>query len=84
MPVVARVECTYHAPIGYPAVVRVEVHCTRIGRSSVDLLFDMRDAADTRRHFAAAKAVWVWVDRSTGRSAPAPECLRRAAAAASA
>lgn len=80
MPVVAKVGCTYHAPIGYPAVVRVAVHCTRIGRSSVDLLFEMRDAAKPERRCATATVVWVWVERSSGRSAPAPECLRHAVA----
>jgi len=78
MPVVAKVGCTYHAPIGYPALVRVEVHCTRIGRSSVDLVFEIRDAARPQRHFATADAVWVWVDKASGKPAPAPECLRAA------
>lgn len=45
MPVVANVGCTFHVPIGYPATLRVSVHCTRIGRSSVDLCFEIRDAS---------------------------------------
>ena len=77
MPVVAKVGCTYHAPIDYPVVVRVEVHCTRVGRSSVDLSFQIRDARNPERHFATADVVWVWVERSSGRPAPVPECLRR-------
>lgn len=80
MPVVAKVGCTYYAPIGYPTVVRVAVHCTRIGRSSVDLLFELRDAARPDRHFATASVVWVWVEKSSGRSVSAPECLRQAVA----
>lgn len=76
MPVVAQVGCTFHAPIDYPAVIRVDVHCGRVGRSSVDLAFAIRDAARPDRHFASASAVWVWVDKATGKSARAPDCLR--------
>lgn len=78
MPVVARVGCTYHAPIEYPALVRVEVRCPRIGRSSVDLEFVMRDSRNPQRHFATAEAVWVWVERASGKPAAAPECVRAA------
>ncbi|WP_316156899.1 thioesterase family protein [Cupriavidus sp. BIC8F] len=76
MPVVVNVGCTFHTPIGYPATVRVSVHCTRIGRSSVDLCFEIRDASNPEVHFATATAVWVWVDKRSGRSAPAPASLR--------
>lgn len=81
MPVVANVGCTYHAPIVYPAVVRVAVHCNRVGRSSVDLLFEIRDARRPERHFATATAVWVWVDRASGKPESVPECIRSAIAA---
>ncbi|WP_430869915.1 acyl-CoA thioesterase [Cupriavidus basilensis] len=76
MPVVANVGCTFHVPIGYPATLRVSVHCTRIGRSSFDLCFEIRDASHPDIHFVTATAVWVWVDKQSGRSAPAPASVR--------
>lgn len=76
MPVVASVGCTFHAPIGYPATVRVAVRCMRVGRSSVGLQFEISDATQSGTRFATATAAWVWVDRATGVPMPVPASLR--------
>lgn len=76
MPVVASVGCTFHAPIGYPATVRVAIRCTHVGRTSVGLQFEISEAAPSQRRFATATAAWVWVDRASGVPTPIPASLR--------
>jgi acyl-CoA thioester hydrolase len=75
MPVVASLGCSFKAPIGYPATLRVEVGCTRLGRSSMDLAFSLVDA-DTRAACATATAAWVWVDKASGKPVAIPGPLR--------
>ncbi|SOZ17177.1 hypothetical protein CBM2597_U10054 [Cupriavidus taiwanensis] len=48
----------------------------RIGTSSIHLVFTMRDATYPEFYFATATAVWVWIDKESGKSAPVPASLR--------
>lgn len=84
-PVVAAVGCTYHAPVHYPASVHVRVFCTRLGRTSLHLAFEIGviEAGAAQRRCASACAVWVWVEKESRRPIPMPAALRSLCEAAS-
>lgn len=85
MPVVAAVGCSYRAPVHYPASLHVRVFCTRVGRTSMNLAFEMGVLEDgaTERRCASAFAVWVWVDKERRQPVPVPAALRSLCEAAS-
>jgi acyl-CoA thioester hydrolase len=72
-------QCRYHAPIAYPAVLRVGVRVARLGDRSVTYAI-----AVFRQHEDAAVAdgtfVHVFVDRATRRPVAIPAMLRDALA----
>lgn len=76
MPIVETVGCTSYSPIGHRAAVQVSLHCDRVGKNGVHLVFKMRDAVDASIHFATANLVLVWVDKLSGKAAAVPENLR--------
>lgn len=86
--VVAALQCNYHAPLGYPATVRAELRCTRLGRSSVHLECALHTAenspATAEVHVADAAVVWVWTDATTGTAHLMPPLLRQRCEAANA
>jgi acyl-CoA thioester hydrolase len=75
MSVVARLACTYLKPIAYPARLRVDIRCEKLGTRSLDLSFDVIDAKGDSL-FAQASITWVWVDKATRRATPMPGRLR--------
>ena len=76
MPVVAAVGGEFHAPIGYPSMLNVEIACSHLGTSSLRLIFRIIDAQQPGIHYATATATWVWVEKATLRPAPMPGKLR--------
>lgn len=74
-PVVAALQCDYHAPLQYPATVRADLRCTRVGRSSLQLhctLLWIESAIPV----ATATVAWVWTDAATSQPRPMPARLR--------
>jgi len=66
---IARVEADYRLPILLEDLVRMELHCTKVGNSSFDLAYRVLRGADGAV-FAEAKTVQVMLDFETGRPAP--------------
>lgn len=66
---IARVEVDYRQPILITDEVRVEVHCSRVGTTSFDLLYRVFRAQDGAT-LAEARTVQVMLDFAT--QAPAP------------
>jgi len=76
MPVVATVGGVFHSPIGYPSMLNVEIACSHLGTSSLQLIFRILDTQQPSTHYATATATWVWVEKATLRPAPMPGKLR--------
>jgi acyl-CoA thioester hydrolase len=78
MPVIAAIVVNYRAPIEWPAAIRVELFCDRIGNSSLTIGHRIVDAADARKLYCDGHAVLVWTDPATGQSVPLPQAIRNA------
>ncbi|MEE8215441.1 MAG: thioesterase family protein [Acidiferrobacterales bacterium] len=76
-PVIANATCTFEQPIIYPANLEVHLYGGPPGRSSFESYYELRDAARPDTVFAQGRARVVWVDYSTGRSAPLPAKIRK-------
>lgn len=73
---VATSEITYHRPIVWPATVRIEIYCERIGNSSATLGYRLVNANDVDCLYAVCRTVMVWVDPKTHRPCSIPAQLR--------
>ncbi|MFQ5755437.1 MAG: acyl-CoA thioesterase [Acidiferrobacterales bacterium] len=76
-PVIATATCTFEQPVIYPANLEVRLYGGPPGRSSFESYYELRDAARPDTVFAQGRARVVWVDYSTGRSAPLPPEIRK-------
>ena len=79
MPVLAASTINYRRPIEWPAELRVELRCTRLGNSSMTLAHRIVDAADSQRLYSDGHVVMVWMNPATGKPVPLPQAIRDAA-----
>ena len=77
-PLLAAVQVNYRLPIPYPAELVVELHCQRLGNTSVTIGHRIT-SADGDTLYADGNVVMVWVERASGRPTPLPDAVRRAA-----
>lgn len=71
-PIMARLDCAYQAPVGFPDTILASVRCTRVGRSSLTL--DSRVWSETLETVAAVgEVVIVLVDYESSKSTAIPE-----------
>lgn len=75
-PVIINASCTFHRAVTYPAALEVSMFAGAVGRSSLETLYEIRDAADPERLYTSGSAKIVWVDHRAGRSVPLPAALR--------
>ena len=61
-----------------PADVVVELHCQRLGNTSVTIGHRI-SSQDGATLYADGHVVMVWVERASGRPTPLPDAVRRAA-----
>ena len=80
MPVMAAAQLNYRQPITWPAQVKVELSCERLGNSSMTIAHRMVDAEDANHLYCDGNVVMVWMDPATGKPVPLPEAIRAAAA----
>lgn len=73
--VIINAACTFLIPITYPATVRVDMFVGEAGRSSFMSWHELRVEGDDRL-YAEGSSKMVWMNHSTGKSAPMPEVLR--------
>jgi acyl-CoA thioester hydrolase len=78
--VVAQAACNYRRPIPYPETVLVNLYTGMPRRTSFTTYYDLLSDADPSVKYADGRAVMVWVDRTTGKSLPLPDYVRRALA----
>ena len=79
MPVMAAVQLNYRRPIEWPAQLRVELFCERLGGSSMTIGHRILDAGHVDRLYGDGHVVMVWMDPATGKPGPLPEAIRAAA-----
>jgi acyl-CoA thioester hydrolase len=79
MPVMAAVQLNYRRPIEWPAQLRVELFCERLGSSSMTIGHRILDAEHADRLYGDGNVVMVWMDPATGKPVPLPEAIREAA-----
>jgi acyl-CoA thioester hydrolase len=79
MPVLAANELHYRRPIAWPATLRIELRCTRLGNSSMTLAHRIVDADDASCLYCDGHVVMVWMNPASGKSAPLPASIRAAA-----
>lgn len=78
-PVVAANNINFRAQMAWPAALVVELFVERAGHSSLTLGFRIRSRSGPETLYADGSTVLVWIDRTSGRPAPLPEHVRRAA-----
>ena len=81
MPVLAASELQYRRPIAWPAALKVELRCTRLGNSSITISHRIVDASDPSRLYCDGHVVMVWMNPTTGQAVPLPASIRTAAGA---
>ncbi len=77
-PVMAAVQAGYRKPILWPSSVVVEMYLEKIGNSSLTISHRIVDAADASSLYCDGHVVLVWIDKTTGKSAPVPQVVREA------
>ncbi|HWU76897.1 MAG TPA: thioesterase family protein [Rhodanobacter sp.] len=77
-PVLAASNLQYLRPIEWPATLRIELRCTRLGNSSLTLAHRVIDATDAV--YCTGDVVMVWIDPFAGKPVPLPDAVRSAAA----
>ena len=70
---IARSECDYRVAIGSVDQVQVDVIVSRVGNTSLDLLYRLHDTAG--KTFATGKTVMVMVDAVSSQPVSVPECF---------
>jgi acyl-CoA thioester hydrolase len=79
-PILAFASCDFLKPMNYPCNALVTQTVTRLGRSSVDVDVTIEGDESPTILYAKGKNVLVWMDYTSGRSAPWPEAFRSALA----
>lgn len=82
MPVLAASEVNYRQPIEWPAQLKVELACARLGNSSITLTHRIVDAHDAQRLYSDGQVVLVWMNPTNGKSVALPQAIRDAVHAA--
>jgi acyl-CoA thioester hydrolase len=76
-PILAAATMNFRRPVGWPAIVVVELFAERVGGRSVTLAHRITDAEDPAVVYADGTHVLVWVDRN-GATLPLPDAVRDA------
>jgi acyl-CoA thioester hydrolase len=74
--VIANAYCNFLQPLAYPATIEVPLLVGPPGRSSFTFYYDIHPESSRSTKYADGYTRVVWIDRSTGRSAPLPDHLR--------
>ncbi len=75
-PVLINANCTFLRQIKYPADLEIRLFVTKIGRSSIDVSYEIVQIDQPEVICSEATTKVVWVDLKRGKSAPIPDVLR--------
>jgi len=73
--IIGEISLAYHRRILYPGTLSVGVRTTRLGRSSFDMDYELRDGDG--EPVASGRSAQVMFDYAAGRPMPIPDELRR-------
>ena len=73
---VVSAHCTFFRPLHYPGTVEVRTYAGAPGRSSFELVQEIRRTDDPETIYASGGAKLVWVDHHLGKSVPLPDEIR--------
>jgi acyl-CoA thioester hydrolase len=79
VPVMAASQINYRLPIGWPAQLKVELFCMRLGNSSMTIGHRIVDAGDENKLYCDGHVVMVWMDPISGKSVPLPQPIKDSA-----
>lgn len=75
-PVVITAQCTFLKQLQYPADIAITIYVTHVGRTSLDLFYELRREDDQETIFATGETRVVWANLDLGKSTPIPEAFR--------
>jgi len=78
-PILAAVHVNYRRPLNWPGHVVVDLHCERVGNTSLTLAHRIVDAADRDVLYSDGQSVMVWVGPDV-KPVALPESIRKACA----
>ncbi len=79
MPVLVASELHYLHPIAWPAMLQIELRCTRLGNRSITIAHRIIDTDDGRCLYSDGHVAMVWMNPATGKSTALPASIRAAA-----
>lgn len=74
--VVVNAHCSFMVALAYPGEIEVRTYAGSPGRTSFEILQEIRRTDDPDTVYARGGARVVWVDRNTGKSSPLPDTVR--------
>ena len=74
--VVVHCYCSFYAPLVFPGEVEIRTYAGNPGRSSFEIVHEIRRTDNPDVVCAVGGARAVWIDRKTGKSAPLPDSMR--------
>lgn len=76
-PVIVNAHCNFRRQLKYPARIAVDMYAGKLGRTSVETTYVIRDASDSGIIYADGGAKVVWVDFEKEKSTAMPDSLRQ-------
>ena len=74
--VVVHAHCSFMIPLTYPGVLEVRTFAGSPGRTSFEIVQEIRRTDEPDVVYARGGARVVWVDKTTGKSTPLPDRVR--------
>lgn len=74
-PVLVHTGCTFLQQLRFPATIAIGIHVDAVGRSSMDMRFDI-SGKDDGVLYAQGTAKVVWISFAQGKSVPIPDLIR--------
>ena len=74
-PVLAAIHINYRRQLNWPEQVRVELHCERIGNTSLTIAHRLLGGDDAQVVYADGTSVLVWIDPASGKPISLPESI---------
>lgn len=78
-PVLVASQLNYRRPINWPAQLRIELSCERVGNSSLTIAHRIIDADHPDQLYCDGSVTMVWITPALGTPVPLPQAIRDAA-----
>lgn len=75
-PVLINAQCSFLRQLRYPGTVEVRIFVDAVGRSSIDVSYQLRLAHQPDMVFAEGSSKVVWINFAEAKSTPLPDAIR--------